>query len=118
MGARSIKHDTIPCPPPEECGAESGEYAAVPGRVRRTASSHPAPRYAHILELELQQLLATIRCPVHGDEATAAFSIADDGGVEVVPLGCCDQLDRLVLATLRESVTLAPPRVPDFDTSS
>jgi hypothetical protein len=83
--------------------------------LRRAGSSHPAPHYAHILELELQQRLATICCPVHGDAAAAALSIADDGGVEVVPLGCCDQLDRLVLATLRESVTLAPPRLPDFD---
>src|SRR5262245_17907327 len=109
MGARSIEHDTIPSPPPDECGVESGEYEAVGVRTR-TASSHPAPRYAHTLELELEQRLASIRCPVHGDAAAAALSIADDGGVEVIPLGCCEALDRMVLATLRESVTLAPPR--------
>jgi hypothetical protein len=114
MGARSIQHDTIPCPPPAECGVESGEYATVSTRVR-TASSHPAPRYARTLELELQQRLAEIHCPVHGEAAAAALSIADDGGVEVVPFGCCDTLDRLVLAMLHESVTLAPPRLPDFD---
>jgi hypothetical protein len=78
-------------------------------------SGHPAPRYAHTLELELQQRLSALRCPVHGDVAAAALSISDDGTVEVVPIGCCDQLDRLVLSTLRESVTLAPPRLPDFD---
>jgi hypothetical protein len=32
-----------------------------------------------------------------------------------VPLGCCDELDRLVIAALRESVTLAPPPLPEFD---
>ena len=113
MGARSIQHDTIPCPPPEECGVASGEYAAV--NVRLRGSSHPAPSIARTLEIELEQRLSTLRCPVHGDPAAAALSIADDGGVEVIPIGCCDQLDRLVLATLRESVTLAPPRLPDFD---
>ncbi len=114
MGARSIQHDTIPCPPPAECAVESGEYPAVSTRVQ-TASGHPAPRYARTLELELQHRLAQIRCPEHGEAAAAALSIGDDGGVEVVPFGCCDALDRLVLATLRESVTLAPPRLPDFD---
>jgi hypothetical protein len=93
---------------------ESGEYAAVNVRVR-TGSSHPAPHYAHILEVELEQRLAPIRCPVHGDAAAAALSIGDDGGVEVVPFGCCDQLDRLVLATLQESPTLAPPPLPEGD---
>jgi len=112
MGARSVQNDTIPCPPPEECGVESGEYAAVGAH---SGSGHPAPHHARILELEVQQRLASIQCPVHGDQAAAALSIADDGGVEVVPLGCCDQLDRLVLATVRESVTLAPPPLPEFD---
>jgi hypothetical protein len=93
---------------------ESGEYAAVNVRLRR-GSSHPAPSIARTLEHELQQRLSTIRCPVHGDPAAAALSIGDDGGVEVIPIGCCDQLDRLVLAMLRESVTLAPPPLPDFD---
>src|SRR3954453_13752155 len=116
MGARSVQHDTIPCPPPDGCGAESGEYAAIGVRLRET-SSHPAPRLAHALELELEQRLATVRCPVHGDLGAAALSIGDDGGFEVVPIGCCDQLDRLVLAMLRESVTLAPPPLPDFDGS-
>jgi hypothetical protein len=113
MGARSIQHDTIPCPPPEECGAESGEYAAISVRLR--AGSSPAPSLERILEIEMQQRLSALRCPVHGDPATAALSIAEDGGVEVIPVGCCEQLDRLVLAALRESVTLAPPRLPDFD---
>ena len=116
MGARSIQHDTDPCPPPDECGVESGEYAAVSVRLR-AGSSHPAPSIARHLEHEVQQRLAALRCPVHGDPAAAALSIADDGGVEVIPVGCCDQLDRMVVATLRESVTLAPPRLPDFDAS-
>ena len=114
MEARSIQHDTIPCPPPAECGAESGEYAAVSVRLR-TGSSHHAPSLERTLEIEMQQRLSALRCPVHGDPAAAALSIADDGGVEVIPVGCCEQLDRLVIATLRESVTLAPPPLPDFD---
>jgi hypothetical protein len=109
-----MQHDTIPCPPPEECGAESGEYAAVGMRLR-APSSHAAPSLERTLEIEMQQRLSALRCPVHGDAAAAALSIADDGGVEVIPVGCCEQLDRLVLATLQQSLTLAPPPLPDFD---
>jgi hypothetical protein len=114
MGARSIQHDTIPCPPPHQEGVESGEYLSV-GGAARAGTGHPASHYARALELELEQRLAAIRCPVHGDPAAAALSITDDGSVEVVPLGCCENVDRLVIASLRESVTLAPPPVPEFD---
>jgi hypothetical protein len=80
----------------------------------RPRSSQPAPRHAHTIEDDLRQRLAAIRCPVHGDLAAAELSVEDDGAVSIVPFGCCAELERIVLAALRESVTLVPP-APDCD---
>ena len=112
MGIRSI-HDTMPCPPPDECNPESGEYATVsihdPGRPARAK-----PRYAQLIEQEVRERLAGVRCPEHGQPPVVEFSVDQSGAVQVTPVACCDQLDRLVLAALRGSVTLAPPALPDW----
>src|SRR5262245_668628 len=113
MGIRSADHDTVPCPPPDECGAESGEFSSVDMRVS-LRSSHPAPRYARAIEEEVRERLAAIRCPEHGQSAETELTVGKDGAVQVIPVGCCCQeLERLVIATLRESVTIAPPGLPD-----
>ena len=112
MGAQLIDDKTIPCPPPDECDPKSGEYSVVSVR-RPIRSSYPAPRLAQTIEEEVRERLAGVRCPEHCQPALAELSIADDGAVQIVPVGCCDQVDRLVFATLRESPTLAPPSDPD-----
>src|SRR5260370_37598248 len=103
MGIPSIDQETIPCPPPDECDPESGEYATVSVRVP-IRSSHPAPRLAQTIEEELRELLAAVQCPEHGQPALTELSVSDDGAVRIVPIGCCDQVNRLVLAKLQESV--------------
>ena len=113
MGTYSIDYETIPCPPPDDCVPESEEQpSAVSVRVP-IRSSHPAPRLARTIEQDLRERLKDIRCPEHDRPAMVELSIADDGRVQVVPTGCCDQVNRVVLATLRESVTLAPPSDPE-----
>ncbi|SRR6266496_2008751 len=111
MGARLTEPKTIPCPPPEECGPESGEYLTDHVSIR---SSHPAQRFAQTVEEELRERLAGVCCPEHGEPALVELSIADDGAVQVIPIGCCEQLNRLILAALRQSVTLAPPCDPEL----
>jgi hypothetical protein len=119
MGIRSIDHDTVPCPPPEECGLESGEYASV-AEPSKGQSSHVAPRFASKIEQEVQERLATVRCPQHGQPARANLSFSQDGAVQVIPVACCGELEQLIFAKLRDSVTLAPPasgdlpELPDF----
>jgi hypothetical protein len=113
MGIRSIDHDTMPCPPPDESNLESGEFESVslhdPVRLARAA-----PRYAQLIEEEVRERLAGVRCPEHGEPPVVEFSVGQNGAVQVTPLACCDQLDRLVLAALRGSITLAPPSLPDW----
>ncbi len=106
MGIRSIDYETMPCPPPDDCDPESGEYSTASVRVP-IRSSDLAPRLAQTIEEELRERLAAVHCPEHGRPAVAELSVADDGSVHIVPVGCCDQVNRLVLATLSESVTLA-----------
>ena len=115
MGSQSIDFDTIPCPPPDECFPESGEHPRTGVRAA-IRSSHPAPRFAQTIEEDLRERLAGIRCTEHDRPALVELAIADDGGVQVIPIGCCDQVNRLVLAALRESVTLTPPCAPELQT--
>jgi hypothetical protein len=113
MGIRSIDHDTMPCPPPDECNLESGEFASV--RVcDQGRPGHDTPRYAQLIEEEVRERLAGVRCPEHGQTPVVEFSVSQNGAVHVNPVACCDQLDRLVLAALRGSTTLAPPSLPDW----
>jgi len=113
MGIRSIDRDTMPCPPPDECNLESGEFASatVQDSVR---PGHAVPRYAQLIEEEVRERLTGVRCPEHGQPPVVEFSISQNGAVQVTPVACCDQLDRLVLAALRGSITLAPPSLPDW----
>jgi hypothetical protein len=110
MGNHLRNRDTMPCPPPDDCGPESGQHFSIPRSAR---SSHPAPRFTTSVEEELRERLDGIYCPHHDEPARAELSIDEHGAVQIVPMGCCDELDRLILATLRRSVTLAPPAFPD-----
>jgi hypothetical protein len=103
MGIGAIDNDTVSCPPPDGCGPESGERLAVSTRLR---NSDPAPRYVRELEVELSACLAGLRCPQHDQTAVAELSVAEDATVQIIPIGCCGQLDDLVLNAVRESVPL------------
>ncbi len=113
MGTHSIDHDTIPCPPPDDGGPESGERSRTSLRVP-IRSSTPPPHLAQMIEEELRERLVGIHCSEHDRPAMAELLITDDGRVQIVPMGCCDRVNGLVLAALRESVTLPPPCDPDL----
>src|SRR5260370_40045229 len=87
MGIPSIDQETIPCPPPDECDPESGEYSTVSVRVP-IRSSHPAPRLAQTSEEELRDRLASVRRPEHGQAAFGELVIAHHGAVQITPEGC------------------------------
>jgi hypothetical protein len=113
MGIQSIERETIPCPPPDECVPESGEYSAksVLAPVR---ASDVAPLHIGMIDEKIRDRLAGVICPTHGQLAGAELLIDDYGAVQTVPVVCCDELDRLVRDALRESITLAPPAFPEL----
>jgi len=110
--SRSEDQATIPCPPPDDCDPESGEYSAVNGRSGR--SSQVVPRSFETIEENLKERLADIRCPEHDVPADAKLLVADNGALQVIPVGCCDEVDRLVYAALSETATIAPPPMPEL----
>ena len=110
MGIRSVNHDTTPCPPPDPCDPKSGEYASVNARI---PSDPPIPRPVQGIEKELRERLASVRCPEHDQVALVEVSFADNGAMQIVPIGCCDQLDRLTVVALQGFVTMPPPGALD-----
>lgn len=110
MGIRSIDKETMPCPPLDEHDPESGDYAAVSGRV--PLESGPVPRSLRTMQQELRDRLEGIECPDHGNPAQADLCSLEDGSVQINPIVCCHRLEHMIFARLRETVTLAPPADP------
>jgi hypothetical protein len=63
----------------------------------------------------IRERLAAIRCPEHDLPAELKVLAAADGALQIIPVGCCDEVDRLIYSALRESETIAPPAIPELE---
>jgi hypothetical protein len=67
------------------------------------------------IEESLRERLADIRCPEHDLPAELKVVAGTDGALQIIPVGCCDEVDRLVYAALRRSETIVPPPIPELE---
>jgi hypothetical protein len=67
------------------------------------------------IEESLKERLAAIRCSEHDLPVEAKLLVADDGAVHVIPVGCCDQVERLAYTALCAAATMTPPALPEVE---
>jgi hypothetical protein len=77
--------------------------------------SQVVPRSFATIEANLTEQLASIRCPEHDLAAVAQLFVDAQGAMQIIPLGCCDELEQRVFAALRKADTIAPPPLPELE---